>query len=903
MLLLYLALAYAAGILLGRWTWEQGWWPCHLWPGLWLVPFLLFPLAYFLHRHTRPATTQLRWPAWAGFEPPRRFFSPGVWLAMAVCVSIGGLRYVDRPLTPCFLPHELAYWALPADQAFDRDAPEFIVEGTIAGYPLLADRRQRVVIRAHRLYLHDNLNLDDASGGTAQTPQPNANQDNLAQSPGLPVEGLLRVNTDLRRTFVYGQSVRVTGRMVQPPEFDGFSYREYLAVRDIHTVVFDGRVVYSPVISTESSTESRSDAWAGAASVGEEWAGWFDGMRARLYALRSHSERMINRTLPEPHAGLANGMLLGIESGIPDAVYAQFNRTSTSHVIVISGANVAVVIGLMIAVARAVVGTRLAAVTAIGAVFFYTILVGGDASVTRAALMGSLGALALSVGRRQSGFVGLAVAGWAMALFNPAVLWDVSFQLSVAATAGLLIFVPRINGWLTHRVPGFRPGPLALAVADQTGPRRKIAGVLRGLFQDGIILTVAANITVLPLLLYHFGRLSVTALPANFAIAPVQPYIMIWGSAALIADWLGASTLAAYLLWIPWLCLEWTWTVVQWFDRWEGEGATWAGFGVGHGLAFYVLLLFVLNRRRLWQGTVQLRGESLWPAVRSFLSPLRAPVLTGLAVVVFLVWRVALSQPDGNLHVYFLDVGQGDGIFIQTPGGRQVLIDGGSSPQRLQMELAAVMPFWDRTLDLLVLTHPDSDHMAGQIAVPARYRIDYGVDTAAGQENLAGEPWRNALAANDVAVVLQHAGGWIDLGDGVALWVLWPPPGGYVGPDGSNENSLVLRLVYGHFSALLTGDAGLPSEAALLDSGVPLGSTVLKVGHHGSRHSTGPAFVAAVEPWLAVIQVGENRYGHPHPQVLENLAQHTVLRNDIHGRVHVRTDGASMWVHTQRGEQ
>jgi competence protein ComEC len=239
-------------------------------------------------------------------------------------------------------------------------------------------------------------------------------------------------------------------------------------------------------------------------------------------------------------------------------------------------------------------------------------------------------------------------------------------------------------------------------------------------------------------------------------------------------------------------------------------------------------------------------------------------------------------------------------IFIQTPSGRQVLIDGGISPQRLTVELGAVVPFWDRTLDMVVLTHPDSDHMAAQIEMPRRYRVTYALDTAASQANPNGELWRAAIDAGQVEVALQHTGAWIDLGDGAALWVLWPPEGGYIGPDGSNENSLVLKLVYGHFSALLTGDAGLPSEMDLIHGGAPLQSTVLKVGHHGSRHSTGPDFVRTVQPWLAVIQVGENRYGHPHPEVLTNLADHGVLRNDLHGRVHVWTDGAQMWVETER---
>ncbi len=272
-----------------------------------------------------------------------------------------------------------------------------------------------------------------------------------------------------------------------------------------------------------------------------------------------------------------------------------------------------------------------------------------------------------------------------------------------------------------------------------------------------------------------------------------------------------------------------------------------------------------------------------------------------LAVIALLLWRMALTQPDGRLHVHFLDIGQGDGILITTPSGRQALIDGGAEPERLLAELGAVMPFWDRSLDLLLLTHPDADHMAAQVRVPARFQVDYALETPMSRANPDAQGWRERVARAGAALHVQEAGGWVDLGDGVALWVLWPPPGGFEHEHADNENSLVVKLVYGDFSVLLTGDAGLPSEAAWLRSGAPLASTVLKVGHHGSNSATNDEFVAAVDPAVAVIQVGaENDYGHPNEEVLAALAGRMVLRNDRDGRVHVVSDGRQMWIREGR---
>ena len=148
--------------------------------------------------------------------------------------------------------------------------------------------------------------------------------------------------------------------------------------------------------------------------------------------------------------------------------------------------------------------------------------------------------------------------------------------------------------------------------------------------------------------------------------------------------------------------------------------------------------------------------------------------------------------------------------------------------------------------------------------------------------------------------------GWLDLGDGVALWALWPLPEEEmrgIDADDKNERSLVLKLVYGEFSVLLTGDAGLPSEKRLLRAGQPVGAQVLKVGHHGSESSSWPAFVEAVGASVAVIQVGAgNSYEHPRPEVLETLGGRLVLRNDEDGRVHIRSDGRLMWIETENGE-
>lgn len=765
--------------------------------------------------------------------------------ALGLCFLAGIFRYASQPLTPCFGPSDLAYYNLPSDKAFDRAAPTVTVVGRISDYPLIEDTRQRIRVRATQLR---------SDGQSAD------------------IDGSLRLSTGIQRRYRYGQTVRLYGRLVTPPDFEDFSYREYLARRGVHSLFY-------PQTIEVLAAQSRGI-----------------GIMSSLFRFRASGESLLNRLLPEPYAALANGMLLGIEAGIPDQLYEQFNLTGTSHTIVISGSNVALLSFMLLAIGQRLLGTRRALWPTLAGIGCYALLVGGDAAVMRAALMGGLFVIATTLERRSTALVSLATACWVMTLANPLTLWDVGFQLSSAATAGLILFSPGVTSLFSRVWPGFTGGVLTGVETGSVTERAR--GMAYGLVQDGLLVTIAANITTLPLVLFYFGRLSIASFLTNLLIAPVQPYIMLWGSAGIIVGTAGLTWIAWLVLMIPWFCLAWTVYMVQWTSALPGASVEITRYGV---IALTLTYAIIFGLR--WRHAISQMIQTTWQRISGeWSNAVVRPAVAGLlGVGMFVSTSVAGSLPDGRLHVWFLDIGQGDGILIQTPSGRRVLIDGGESPQRLFSELGDVMPFWDRDIDMLILSHPDGDHMLAQIEVPKRFDVTTALDTAVSQANSDAAPWRQSMSNMGVDVLIYHAGGWIDLGDGVALWVLWPPAKGIVTDDIDNENSLVVKLVYGDFNVLLTGDAGRPSEAEWLAAGLPLTSSVLKVGHHGSTSSTGQQFVATVNPGIAVIQLGaDNRYGHPHPEVLDALDGRTVLRNDLHGRIHISSNGKQMWVETER---
>jgi len=683
-----------------------------------------------------------------------------------------------------------------------------------------------------------------------------------------PVRGKAVLNVAHYPAYAYGDVLRVGGLLETPPVLDDFDYREYLASRGVRSLLRRPQV-------------TRLEEQAGSALL------------RLMLRLKGWLRGVIEGVLPYPEAGLLCGLLLGLGHTLPDYLADAFRVVGLTHLIVISGYNISLVSQAAMTLSGRFLFRWVALLLSLAAIGLFTLFVGPSPPVVRAALMGGLFIGAQLAGRKAHAPTSLAAASLCMTLWDPLSLWSVSFQLSFAATLGLILLAPALERRLAARLNAW-------------GGRNQKAGWW-GLLRDGLLVTGAAQLATLPILWYHFQQVSVVSLLANALVLPVQPAVMALGFAATVggAVWEAAGRALGWLVW-PWL--RYTIWVAQQLGGWS-----WAAVEVPHipallVWAFYAVMAWWLLAPRRLRLSVDWRGWlSAWQ-VRQFGGRRQVGKysLAGLALAVLLVWSAVFSLPDNKLHVYFLDVGQGDAILLRAPGGQVVLVDGGPDPLTLASRLGQILPFWQRRVDLVVATHADQDHLAGLISVLERYRVGHVLQPATMGEGALVAQWQEALLSSGAQVVEASRGTRVWLGEELCVEVLHPPPAGSrnVREADDNQDSVVLRVQQGSFALLLTADIDAEGEAELLQMGQPLQATLLKVAHHGSTSATSARFLAAVSPQMAVISVGAgNRFGHPGEEVLQRLEQADcrVFRTDAQGTVEVVTDGQRCWVKSDGG--
>jgi competence protein ComEC len=470
-----------------------------------------------------------------------------------------------------------------------------------------------------------------------------------------PVSGTLLVKIPGRVDWQYGDRLALEGRPTTPPADEEFSYRDALARKGIYSFLTYPRA-------------QRLDTGAG------------NLLLAAIYRLRDLAYAKIYDLFPAPEAPLLAGILLGIESDLTPAFQRAFRDTGTAHIIAISGFNIALLAGLFFGLFQRFVSRWWAGGLAALAISLYTILVGAQPSVVRAAIMGSIALLGALLGRRSSGLAGLNTLAFTAALMcigNPLLPQDASFQLSFGATLGLMLYAEPLQS-------GFQR--LAAARVGQPFARR-----LAGPVGEYILFTLAAQFTTLPVIAYHFQRLSLSSLLANPLVLPVQPLLMIVSGLAVVTG-LVFEPLGRLLAGLAWPFSAYSLRVVEGLARIPGGSVS---LGVIDGQAAALLALLALS-----PFLFSLAPEALRKGILAQLRP--AVWLVGGTLLAVIALRAAATRPDGRLHLSVLNQDGQAVALVQAPGGARLLVGSGPGGNRLSTALGRRLPL-DHRLDSLLL--------------------------------------------------------------------------------------------------------------------------------------------------------------------------------------------------------
>ncbi len=568
---------------------------------------------------------------------------------------------------------------------------------------------------------------------------------------------------------------------------------------------------------------------------------------------------MFHQILSQDDANILLGMLLGIVEGIDPDEYRDYQKTGIIHVFSVSGMHIGFLL-LLAAWVTSLLGlskkSRL--VVGLALLFIYGGLTGWPTPVLRSAIMGALGLIAYYSGRENQLLNSLGLAGVIILLLNPTSLWQISFQLTFLAAWGLVYIFPLVKKRLAYRCR----------------------------FWDLILVPLCAQAPMLPLLIYHFNLFSPVSLLSNILLGYLSGAAVVLGFLALIVSG-SLPFLAGVFLNPAGLMIEMVRYINHFLVQLPGAFFWVATPGIITIMVYYLGLFLVIYTLARKKNQRLLPGGALL-----------------MAVFILMVFIPASFYNRGIMEVVFIDVGQGDSILLKTPQGKFILIDGGGS-EFSDIAHRKLLPYLHyrgiREIWLELNTHPDTDHLQGLEEVLAEMPVRCAAIPASLNSSEKYKNYMSALTRKQVPLVELKQGQVLNIEEGLRVDVLYPNQDS--GEGDANDQSVVLLCRYGSFSTLLTGDLGQQPLQYLVAANKFNPVTALKIPHHGSKGSLSAGLYDQTQPKWAVISVGaNNRFGHPHPLVLEALEQRhiKVFRTDLNGAITIKSNGRTSEVKCYR---
>lgn len=629
-------------------------------------------------------------------------------------------------------------------------------------------------------------------------------------------------------SFRFGDLVSGTGKISMPSPArnpGGFDYKRFLASQG----------VYSRITSMSSDLNYMHE-------------GNLNPFIRFSLKLRNNIILVIDSSLPAEQAALLKGIVIGERGSFSEQMEQNFSASGLTHILCVSGANIAYVAGAcMFLLSFLKVKPPYQGLITVFVLILFTYITGCSPSVVRAAIMGIMLLAGSMLNRKSDVLTSLSAACLFILLHNPLTLYDIGFQLSVGGTAGIILFYKSLSGYLNF---------------------------LPKVINEVLSVTLAAQLTVNPIIALYFNKISIIAVVSNMIVVPLTGAVTILGFimsiagqfAIILAKFIGGLTFffLSFIIWVSELSASIPFAVINVITP-----------GVFFIVPYYIIL-FVL----LWYIPVRKPGPKFYKTFSGFVA----------FIIVFTLIKVSIPQP---VQITFLDIGQGDCSFIKTRSGKTCLIDGGGTFPGSTTSFdpaSTVIPFildkGTSRINLAILSHAHGDHIQGIIKAVESLEVEELVIGPQPQPTNADlKKLLNLCKIRNTKIIKLSRGDSISM-DGIEFKALHPLP---AGSTDLNSNSLVVMLTSGNTRVLFAGDIDTAAEKEIMDSVPNINADILKIPHHGSPKSSSDNFLKRVTPSVSIISVGKNCFGHPSAEVIKRAGSYgsRIYRTDINGGINV----------------
>lgn len=620
----------------------------------------------------------------------------------------------------------------------------------------------------------------------------------------------------------YGDSLYIEGEFKQPEEarnYKGYNYKQYLKTKKII-----GTVELEKVKILKSSNGSF------------------------IHNIQKYIRDTINGTLTDEEGNLLLAILLGDKDKLSEDIQESFKTSNLSHMLAVSGAHVSyIILGLTYVLQNSIIGKKNGKIVCIIFLLAFMAITNFTPSVTRACIMAILTLFSSIIYRKSDVYTNISVAALITLIFNPYSLLDLGFQLSYGGTIGIIIFIKRIQ------------------------EKKSNSKVINYIKQMALV-SIYANIIIIPIMMYHFNTVSFTFIISNIMASPILGIIVITGFLFIIASItvkpltrliaIFIKPILSILIKISQICSKLPFSNILVVTPYM--------FNV---ISYYAIILYCIKSKK----------------------NNKCKIIICLLIVLILINFIIYIFPQ-KLRIFFIDVGQGDSTLIITPDKKTVLVDGGGSDSFDVGEKVLLPYLLDRRIlkvDYVLISHFDTDHCGGILTIMEKVKVKNIIISEQAEHSENYERFKKLMINKKIRLIEVKKGDKIKIGRYSEFKILFPTSR-LLSENPLNNNSIVAQFNYNNFKMLFTGDIEKLAEQQILKTEkAEIRADILKVAHHGSKTSSIPEFIKAVRPKIALIGVGKNNtFGHPNQQTIKNLEniKCRIYRTDLQGEIIIKID-------------